>query len=236
MSKRDERESHPSYGLLSIVRGVTNAVSLFASSITHNNVIRMYVRNAEVARELNNDYIYSASGPPLIELEMSMEQFANAITSMNMGDGVPVTIKYIKDHEPIPPCPYTNKTQQFEDEFDQNIKDGQKELAALIGKTTELFNTKKALTIAEKKEIMGNLQHIQRLLTESQSFLYTQFNEQMHKTVNEAKLEIEAYATNTLINIANNAISANINKNQISENIKHIASQIEINSIDESEE
>ena len=45
-----------------------------------------------------------------------------AITSMNQGSGVPVTIRYIQG-ERIEDCPFVDKRQQFEKEFEENIKE-----------------------------------------------------------------------------------------------------------------
>jgi len=67
----------------------------------------MYLREGEVSRELNRDFYFG--GKRIVECEMSYSQFAEAITSMNMGTGVPVTIRYIQDKGKIEECPFVDK-------------------------------------------------------------------------------------------------------------------------------
>ena len=58
---------------------------------------------------------------------MSYSQFAEVITSMNQGTGVPVTIRHIQGKEQIGECPFTDKKQQIEDvvEFERMENDGE---------------------------------------------------------------------------------------------------------------
>lgn len=79
----------------------------------------MYLREGEVSRELNRDYYFG--GNKIVECEMSYSQFAEAITSMNMGTGIPVTIRYIQCKGNIQECPFVDKKKQYEEEFKNNL-------------------------------------------------------------------------------------------------------------------
>ena len=83
-------KKHPSYGMLSFHRVHGAATPLFGSSVQHRDTIRLTLKEGEVKRSLNTDWYFG--GKQLFEVEMSLSQFAELITSLNMGDGIPVTI------------------------------------------------------------------------------------------------------------------------------------------------
>ena len=88
-----ERRSHPSYGMMCFSRITGGDPHLFGTSIKHNDKISLVLRTAEYDRSLNQNWYYGKK--ELFEVEMSYTQFVELITHMNMGSGVPVTIKRI---------------------------------------------------------------------------------------------------------------------------------------------
>ena len=100
-----ERE-HPSYGILHISRtsGGTSAIRLFGSPLaTHYGTIRLTISKGKWIHGLNHDRYFGMS-KDFIEVEMSAAQFADAITSLNMGSGTPCTIRYVGgERVPDPP-------------------------------------------------------------------------------------------------------------------------------------
>lgn len=197
------KETHPSYGMMQFSRVSGSSTALFGSSIRHRDTIRMRVMNAEVDRHLSNDWYFGKK--EIIEVEMSYSQFAEAITSMNQGSGVPVTIRHIQG-EQIEPCPFIDKRMQFEKEFEENLKGANETACELIHSVREMFTSKKTLNKKDKEEVLGKLNQILRAIDGSASFIYSQFNEQMDKTTREAKGEIEAFMQNKINSIANAAL------------------------------
>ena len=201
----ENKESHPSYATLQFSRVSTSGTKvLFGSSIKHRDTIVMRVRKASLSRHLNEDYIFGDQ--EVIEVEMSQSQFAEAITSMNMGTGIPVTLTYLQGEGVIEDCPYFDKRMQFENEFaDKNKK--QNELAiSLIKEAQKLFEEKKTFNKADKENIMNMLYKLNQEIGSNTEFIYKQFNEQMDKTTLEAKCEIEAFMQNKINTIANMAL------------------------------
>ncbi len=102
-------EQHPSYGMLQLTRSSLggNGTALFGSSIMHNDVIRLTITNGYMEQEDGQNRYYAKTGRRncIVEVDMSYTQFAEVITSLNMGDGVPVTIMNIGG-QPVPRCPY----------------------------------------------------------------------------------------------------------------------------------
>jgi hypothetical protein len=201
----ENKEKHPSYATLQFSRVSSSGVKpLFGSSIKHRDTIVMRVRKASLCRHLNEDYIFGDQ--EIIEVEMSQSQFAEAITSMNQGSGIPVTLTYLQGEGIIEDCPYFDKRMQFENEFaDKNKK--QNELASnLIKETQKLFDEKKTFNKADKENVLNMLYKLQQEIGSNTEFIYKQFNEQMDKTTMEAKGEIEAFMQNKINTIANMAL------------------------------
>ena len=178
------KEKHPSYGMLSFNRTSGGITSLFGSSIKHKDTIRMRLLEGEVDRHLNSDYYFGHN--EIVEVEMSYSQFAEAITSMNQGCGVPVTIKYRQDKGNI-----------------EDVKNQNKIADNLINETSKLFEEKKSFTKADKENILSMLRKLKQEIGVNTEFTYEMFNEQMDKTTLEAKGEIEAFMQNKINSIAN---------------------------------
>lgn len=198
------KTSHPSYGTLAFSRRSGGSMVLFGTSIEHKDVIDMRLYHANITRGLHEDRIY---GNKLIaEVEMSYSQFAEAITSLNMGSGVPVTIRWTEKDGEIPPCDFVSKRDQFVNEFKEKRKKATDESQQLIKDVAELFSQKNALTKADKDAILNKLHHLNMDIGCNMDFIADQFNEQMDKTVMEAKGEIEAFMQNKVNTIATAAL------------------------------
>lgn len=92
-----EKKQHPSYGMIRFARSSIggSGTALFGSSIMHNNVIRLSISKGMMEREGNEDWFLAGTdiNDMIVEVEMSYTQFAEAITSLNIGEGIPVTIR-----------------------------------------------------------------------------------------------------------------------------------------------
>lgn len=195
-----ERTQHPSYGSLSFSRVSGGNKVLFGSSIQHKDTILLTLRHADIKRGLNTDWIF---GDKIIaEAEMSYPQFAEAITSVNMGTGVPVTIRWTEKDGRIPECDFVNKKEQFQDELKVRLNKATSISCSLIEEVQQLFTEKKTLNKADKGDIIDKLTQIASNINSNVNFTYKMFNEQMDKTVMEAKGEIEAFYQNKINSIA----------------------------------
>lgn len=200
-TKFGTRTSHPSYGTLLFNRAYGGKTALFGSSIEHSNVITMELRHANITRGLNRDDIFGDK--PIVKVEMSYSQFAEAITSFGQGTGIPVTIRYTEKDGKIPPCDFVSKREQFTGEFKEQTNKTMKESKKLISEVAELFSSKKTLTKADKQNILTKLNMLNSDIGSNIGFIADQFNEQMDKTVMEAKGEIESFCQNKINAIAN---------------------------------
>lgn len=208
MSRVDEilgnREDHPSYGMLSFSRVTSNsATPLFGSSIKHKDTIRLRLKAGHKRRTLNSDWYYGDK--LLYEVEMSYSQFAELITSMNIGDGIPVTIRATEKDYDVPDCPFEDKGTIHKEEFQKHLDWAYSDSKELINKVEEIFESKKSFNKTEKQEILSILRQISYNIGVNQSFMLKQFQEQMEQTVTESKGEIESFFQNKMYQLAQSA-------------------------------
>ena len=187
-----ERIKHPSYANLYIGRSqCSGQQALFGSSIKHHDIITLRISPAYMDRDLNYDRYY-AENHPYIEINMSQSQFAQAITSLNMGAGVPVTLRQING-EYIEPCPFVDKREQFSTEFREDMNELTKKIKETTKAVEDLIQNKRTFTKADKEQILSTLHSVSQQLSSNYPYMFSMFNEQMDKTVTEAKAEIESH-------------------------------------------
>lgn len=199
-----EKTTHPAYGTILFNRAYGTKRGLFGSSIEHSNVITLELRHADITRGYHSDSVFG--NKPIVQVEMSYSQFAEAITSFGQGTGIPCTIRYTEKDGKIPPCDFVSKREQFTDEFKGKIEDAMNESQQLIQDVTDLFSQKKSLTKADKEAVVNKLRKLSMDIGCNMEFVADQFNVQMNKTVKEAKGEIEAFCQNKITSIANAAM------------------------------
>lgn len=201
---------HPSYATIKFSRRQgSRGAALFGSSIHHNDTIACTISEASLTRALNKDWITSEN--TIIEVEMSYSQFAEAITSHNIGSGVPVTLRYLQGKGQIPDCDFVDKKDQFSQELQTKLNEANQKSQDLIQEVTKLFQ-KKSITVADKKEIIKQLQALNAAINDNIVFTFDQFNQQMDKTINEAKGEVEAFMQNKITQIANQSLIEQLEK------------------------
>lgn len=195
-----EQDTHPSYGMLAFHRVSGGDKNLFGSSVQHNQKIQLTLKEGEVSRELNTDWYRGRR--TLFEVEMSYTQFAELISAMNVGDGVPVSIRYTKELGHVEGKPIGNTRTQFISEFVQKNEETENDTVKLLDKLKAIFSEKRALKASEREDVLSTLQKIQSSLTDHNSFMLRQFDEAMEKVTAEAKGEIEAFVQNKMHSLA----------------------------------
>lgn len=205
-----ERETftHPAFGMLGFSRVSGGENTLFGSSIKHNDRIVMTLKHGEQDRHLHEDWYY---GHGLIaKVEMSYSQFAECITAMNVGDGVPCTIRYTDKDGHIPAiAENTSKREQFRNEFSDSILKAMEQVQDQINKIQKSLADKKNFGVNDRKEMISKLQQVKYNIGSNLDFCVEQFDEQMDKTTLEAKGEIEAFCQNKINSIAQAALAEN---------------------------
>ena len=195
---------HPSFGMLSFNRTHGGHSNLFGSSIQHNDTIHMVLKEGVVIRGLNDDRYVGED--EILEVEMSQSQFAELITSMNVGTGIPCTIKYLRGKGRINEADFINKRQQITNEFKEFMNERMSDAKEFYDEVKALFTTKKSIGKGDREMILSRLANVTQGIESSSKFIFDQFQNQIDKTITEAKGEIEAFAQNKINAIAQQAL------------------------------
>ena len=158
-----EKKQHPSYGMIRFARSSIggSGTALFGSSIMHNNVIRLSISKGMMEREGNEDWFLAGTdiNDMIVEVEMSYTQFAEAITSLNIGEGIPVTITKVNGTF-VEPCPYSDRQKVMRREVDEATRDLVRQLEKRSEEIEKLLDEKrvsKALSVGIKEMIAKGL-------------------------------------------------------------------------------
>lgn len=187
--EKEERNTHPSFGQIAFSRVNGTGQTFYGSELPQDHYITMCVKQSEVNRTLSKEW-YFAHSLPLIEVRMTSSQFAEAITSMNNGGGVPCTIEMV-NQKGVERLPNQESRKEF---VHRKFQERMKEFASKIR-----ANQKAAKDIVKKKTLskqdMYNLTHQLDWLTSEVEknipFFMECFQETMDEVVTEAKAEVE---------------------------------------------
>jgi hypothetical protein len=188
-SKEEENYTHASFGQIRFSRISGSPDGFYGSELPQNHYIEMTIQKSSVRRDLSRDW-YFASGLPLAQVRMTSGQFAELITSLNQGSGIPCTVEFL-DQKKVDKMPEQESRKEF---IHRKFEDRMKEFAISIrdrqNKAKEIVK-KKTLS---KQDIHDLSYHIEWLSTEVASnipFFAKCFQETMDKVVFEAKTEVE---------------------------------------------
>jgi hypothetical protein len=199
---------HPSYGMIGLSRRSGSVSPLFGSNIQHSQTITLTIKRAEHNRHLNNDWYHA--NEQLIEVELSGAQYAELVSSFNMGDGVPCTIRQF-DKQSYPDPPYESPVDIFQREFSAKMKNLGKECASLVEDSVKMLNEKPSIGKADREFLLNSIRKLIQEVNSNVPFVSQQFNESMEKTISQAKNEIETFVTNRITSLGIDAAKENPN-------------------------
>jgi hypothetical protein len=188
----DEKvERHESFGLLSIHR-IQGHAPLFASHLDRQYThFVLEVKRADVGHSLSRDWHYARQ--QVIEIRMSAAQFAEAITTLNMGTGTPCTISRILGEELEPPPQHReSEAKKIRSSFKDDLREFAKSLSDKV-KAVDQILEKKAISVADKKQISGVLHSALQEVKDNLPFVLSSFQESTEKVVSQAKAEVDAF-------------------------------------------
>lgn len=202
-------EQHESYGMVGLSRFTCgpHGMNLFGSSIQHSSGIALTVMRAEKHRDLNREWYFGRG--EIVRLILSPAQFADLITSLNVGQGVPCTLEHVEGKR-AGRCPEVNQRQLFEAEFECDVRKVMDEAGTIVREVSALLNTKANITQAERKTICKKLEQLNMHIVNNLPFVQSQFNEAMDKTVTEAKAEVEEFVNAKIHSLGIEALSSEI--------------------------
>ena len=201
----EERTEHPAYGLLRFARVCGGSKNLVGSNLPHEQIIRLTVSRASVTRSEHSERYYPEA--TLIIADMSYTQFAELISSMNVGLGTPVTLRFVRGEGDMPPVTLIDKKQMFAKEFAEKNAAALSSVNGMIRKVDRIFSEKRNLKAAERDDVLTTLRQLYTELNCNRDFTAEEFNATMEKITSEAKGEVEAFFQNKMNAIALEALA-----------------------------
>lgn len=187
--KDREKIQHESFGQISFTRTQGRGQTFYGSELPQDHYVSMEIRQSEVQRDLTNEW-YRTYGIPLIRIRMSSGQFAELITSMNMGSGIPCTIERLmgKKVEEFPEI--ESRKELIHRKFEERMKQFADTIRENKIKAKEIVK-KKTLSKDDVRELSFQLDFLTQEIEQNIPFFAECFQETMDKVVLEAKKEVE---------------------------------------------
>lgn len=195
----DKVELPESAALISFSRTSGQSV-MFGSPFVHQHYITLRISKAKAFRNLNETQ-YMSESMPYIEVAMSHSQFAEAITAINVGQGVPCTIKHINGQRLEDPW-LENERLSIDNEVNVVTKESIEYIQELILAIQEEKIPKKA-----QDRLLNLARTAIRKLNDSLPFIAEMYLEHLDKLEQRAKTEISAYADMTITQYGLDAIA-----------------------------
>jgi hypothetical protein len=190
------KHEHESYGLISFSRRqISPPQYMFGSQVRTGNPIAMTVKNAVVEHDDEKQWFFAKD--LILEIEMTPAQFADAITSLNISDGVPCTIRYVRHEGKKQPPPYEGKIETHHKGIKQRVHNAMERAKNYQALASKILSKKGNLTIKERKELTGYMFHMMQEICENLPFIASELAKVMDETKSQAKAEIEAFLIST---------------------------------------
>lgn len=193
-----EREyTHESFGMARFSRQQGGHYTLFGSSVKHNNTIELTICNAVHKKSFGEDRYYARN--EVVSVRFSPVQFADLISTLNAGNGVPCTIECISgDGKRREDCPSnTNAREDIQDFYKEIVDELHNKLKRLKTEIVAALDKPK-LGKKDKEDILFDFDIFMEHFKSNLPFVLKQFNVRVNDTLSHAKGELDAAITNTI--------------------------------------
>ncbi len=186
------RFAHPSYGMAQFSHRQGNPVLFHSSLETHYNYVVLSVKTCELIREDTGDTLYGPMHGNIVEVAFSQSQFAELLTTMNIGAGVACTIQAREGKMVERPPQIASQTENMKAEFTDQAREFTKEILREADGIDELLK-KPTLNRADRAKISSVLRSVSRELTDKMPFMVDMYQEATEKIKTDAKAEVEGF-------------------------------------------
>jgi len=197
----ETRSTHESYGQVQFSRISGGRSRLYGSAIRkHGDSIILVIRRSELIHSLGYDRHFGRK--QLIEVELSAAQFAALLTTMNVGMGVPCTIRYIggeqMEHPPEDePLEHEKIAQELAHEgkyatrINASLRDAEDMLRAMLSR-------KGSIRKGDVSDTLAKVVRARRDVKEDLPFMLGQFREAAEKVKTTVMAEADAWLTSVV--------------------------------------
>lgn len=196
-------EVHPSWGVIVVSRSSASppGKALFQSDIRHQHYISMKIQRASRGRDLHTDWVHG-TGESLIEINMSMAQWAAMVSSFGIGGGTPVTIDWLADEGAVDEAPFGSRLAVTAAEVAERAADPADEVRKACEDVTKALDELDALGRVPKavREAVFHLRCMVDNLPANMKFSADQLTNHVEKTVAKVQADIEAMVRSIAVN------------------------------------
>lgn len=217
----DDTERHESYGLVSFSRRTGNPGTLFGSPLTdHGAYITLSIKRGVriTSGGSGTDRFYSSIRGDIVEVDMSPAQFAELLTTMNIGMGVPCTIRAIENKRVENPPAKLLEVEKVQLQYKKHAKEAADALVEGQREVDELLQ-KKTLSKQERSRISWVIGKVRQHLESTAPFMLEMFEEAAQKITSHAKAEVDAFVTHNLLIEGIRAVTERVQAPQLPEGV-----------------
>jgi hypothetical protein len=196
---------HASYGLIGFSR-VTHggAKRLFGSALTeHHTTMRLSISHGKRAHSLSRDWYRDTTNAngvrEYIEIELSAAQFAELLTTHNMGVGVPCTILRVAGQRIADPPEELLEVEQVREGFKEEAEKLGKKMHSFSQLMSNIFAKAASVTKTDKSTLESAYAQIIQHVESNLPFVLDSFHEAADKIVSHAKAEVDAFMTHAVV-------------------------------------
>lgn len=187
---------HPAFGMISVDRMTGGMVRLFGSSVAHQNMIMIRLHEAE---EMSSPHHSWFSARKLIaEVMLSESQWAKFVSSPNVGDGVPCTIRQVIEGDTLASPPEIDDESPHEkrkSDIEASVKKMTEQFAAAVAQIDTMLAAAGAVSKTELRKIRNTLLHPVDYAAGTAAFIAEQLTDHGERVVADIKQEVDAYVT-----------------------------------------
>jgi hypothetical protein len=194
-----KRHEHPAFGMVAFHRIQGGSSKLFGSHLeTHSTYIRLVVKRAELHHDTTRDWFFGRKS--LVEVDLSPAQFSELLTTMNIGDGVPCTIRRLNNElvEPIPEDEFKTEQDRIVESFSEEITEKNKLVRVNKRKIRELLDKKGTFRKKDREEVWTLIEEVMRHFEVNTTYTLQSFMEATSRVVTEAKAQADHFVTHAL--------------------------------------
>ncbi len=188
-----DKYEHESFCTVQFSRMQTSPPTmLFNSDVPHSTVISLTIRRASYYRcgDLSMDHTFG--NEDLVEVMLSPAQYAELLTTMNVGTGVSGTLRrYGKETYDLPKM--KSRASHFKSEISSRLEDVKTELNEARAAAEAIFADNAPIRKADKERFASALQRVESLFKSYMPFIIDQFGKTLEKMTTEAKADVESF-------------------------------------------
>jgi len=183
---------HESYGMVSFSHRSGNPKLFHSALENHYNYITLSVKTCTLLRGEDGDRLFGPMHGDIVEVDLSASQFAELLTTMNVGMGAACTIRSIGNKTLERPPDIDSTPENMRIEFKARAKSFSKKILERANGVAELLK-KPTLNKADRASIGDIIRTVAQELEKNIPFFVEMYQEATGKVVDAAKAEIEGF-------------------------------------------